>query len=51
MRRTMRLMSLVMILAMLLTLTACGGKTEAPAENAAAAAPAETAAAAIAIKK
>ena len=48
MRRTMRLMSLVMILAMLLTLTACGGKTEAPAETAAAAAPAETAAAAIA---
>ena len=41
MRRTVKIMSL--ILAMLLTLTACGGKTEAPA-----AAPAETAAAAIA---
>ena len=43
MRRTVRLMSLAMILAMLLTLTACGGKTEAPA------APAETQAAAAAI--
>ena len=48
MRRNARLMSLALILAMLLTLTACGGKTEAPAETAAAAAPAETAAAAIA---
>ena len=45
MRRTMRMMSLAMILAMLLTLTACGGKTEAPA-TAAPAAPAETQAAA-----
>ena len=45
MRRTMRMMSLAMILAMLLTLTACGGKTEAPAA-AAPAAPAETQAAA-----
>ena len=43
MRRTMRMMSLAMILAMLLTLTACGGKTEAPATPAA---PAETQAAA-----
>ena len=42
MRRTMRMMSLAMILAMLLTLTACGGKTEAPAATEA---PAETAAA------
>ena len=41
----MRMMSLAMILAMLLTLTACGGKTEAPAA-AAPAAPAETQAAA-----
>ena len=45
MRRIARMMSLALILAMLLTLTACGGKTEAPAETAAAAAPAETAAA------
>ena len=43
MRRTVKIMSL--ILAMLLTLTACGGKTEAPA----AAAPAETQAAAAAV--
>ena len=41
MRRTVRMMSLVLILAMLLTLTACGGKTEQPA------APAETQAAAV----
>ena len=41
MRRNVRMMSLVLILAMLLTLTACGGKTEEPA-----AAPAETQAAA-----
>ena len=40
MRRTVRMMSLVLILAMLMTLTACGGKTEEPA------APAETQAAA-----
>ena len=46
MRRTMRMMSLAMILAMLLTLTACGGKTEAPTTPAAPAAPAETQAAA-----
>ena len=46
MRRTMRMMSLALILAMLMTLTACGGNTAAPAETAApAAAPAETAAA------
>ena len=38
----MRMMSLAMILAMLLTLTACGGKTEAPAATEA---PAVTAAA------
>ena len=31
----MRMMSLAMILAMLLTLTACGGKTEAPTTPAA----------------
>ena len=31
MRRTRRMMSLALILAMLLTLTACGGKTEEPA--------------------
>ena len=31
MRRTVRMMSLALILAMLLTLTACGGKTEEPA--------------------
>ena len=43
MRRNVRMMSLALILAMLLTLTACGGKTEAPA-----AAPAETQAAAAA---
>ncbi len=49
MRRTVRMMSLAMILAMLLTLTACGGKAEAPAATeapAAPAAPAETQAAA-----
>ena len=40
MRRTVRMMSLALILAMLMTLTACGGKTEEPA------APAETQAAA-----
>ena len=45
MRRTMRMMSLALILAMLMTLTACGGNTAAPAETAAPAAPAETAAA------
>ena len=45
MRRNVRMMSLVLILAMLLTLTACGGKTEEPA----AAAPAETQAAAAAV--
>lgn len=45
MRRTVRMMSLALILAMLMTLTACGGKTEAPAETQAAA-PAETQAAA-----
>ena len=46
MRRTVRMMSLALILAMLMTLTACGGNTAAPAETAApAAAPAETAAA------
>ena len=46
MRRTMRMMSLALILAMLMTLTACGGNSAAPAETAApAAAPAETAAA------
>ena len=46
MRRTVRMMSLALILAMLMTLTACGGNTPAPAETAApAAAPAETAAA------
>ena len=44
MRRTVRMMSLALILAMLMTLTACGGKTEAPA-----AAPAETQAAASAV--
>ena len=44
MRRNVRMMSLALVLAMLLTLTACGGKTEAPA-----AAPAETQAAAAAI--
>ena len=43
MRRTVRMMSLVLTLAMLLTLTACGGKTEE------AAAPAETQAAAAAV--
>ena len=41
MRRTMRLMSLILTLAMLLTLTACGGSS-APAETAAAAAEAIT---------
>ena len=46
MRRTMRMMSLAMILAMLLTLTACGGKTEAPTTPTEPAAPAETQAAA-----
>ena len=35
MRRTMRMMSLALILAMLMTLTACGGNTAAPAETAA----------------
>ena len=45
MRRTVRMMSLALILAMLMTLTACGGQTEAPAETQAAA-PAETQAAA-----
>ena len=46
MRRTVRMMSLALILAMLMTLTACGGNTAAPAETVApAAAPAETAAA------
>ena len=44
MRRNARLISLALILAMLLTLTACGGKTEAPAATQAAA-PAENAAA------
>ena len=44
MRRIARMMSLALILAMVLTLTACGGNTEAPVETAAAA-PAETAAA------
>ena len=48
MRRTVRMMSLALILAMLLTLTACGGKTETPAATEAPAAPAETAAAAVA---
>ena len=43
-----KFLSLMLALTMLLTLTACGGKTEAPAETAAAAAPAETAASAIA---
>jgi len=41
MRRNVRMLSLALVLAMLLTLTACGGKTE----EAAPAAPAETAAA------
>ena len=45
MRRTVRMMSLALILAMLLTLTACGGKTETPAATEAPAAPVETAAA------
>ena len=45
MRKKVRMMSLALILAMLMTLTACGGKTEAPAETQAAA-PAETQAAA-----
>ena len=45
MRRNVRMMSLALILAMLMTLTACGGNTAAPAETAAPAAPAETAAA------
>ena len=48
MRRIARMMSLALILAMLLTLTACGGKTEEPAASAAPEAPAETAAAALA---
>ena len=39
------MMSLALILAMLMTLTACGGNTAAPAETAAPAAPAENAAA------
>ena len=43
MRRTMRMMSLALSLAMLLTLTACGGNTAAPAETAAPAAAAENA--------
>ena len=44
-----RMFAIILALTMLLTLTACGGKTEeaAPAETAAAAAPAETAAAAV----
>ena len=45
MRRNVRMMSLALILAMLLTLTACGGKTEqaaAPAETQAAASAAIT---------
>ena len=48
MRRTVKFLSLILALTMLLTMTACGGKTEAPAatEEAPAAAPAETAAAA-----
>ena len=41
----MRMMSLALILAMLMTLTACGGNTTAPAETAAPAAPAENVAA------
>ena len=53
MRRTMRMMSLAMILAMLLTLTACGGKTEqaaAPAETQAAAVETQAAAAATGVE-
>ena len=45
MRRNVRMLSLALVMAMLLTLTACGGKTE-EAAPAAPAAPAETAAAA-----
>ena len=53
MRRTVRMMSLVLILAMLLTLTACGGKTEqaaAPAETQAAAVETQAAAAATGVE-
>ena len=53
MRRTVRMMSLAMILAMLLTLTACGGKTEqaaAPAETQAAAVETQAAAAATGVE-
>ena len=47
MRRMTRLMSLLMAVAMMLTLTACGAKEEAAPAAAEAAAPAETAAAAV----
>ena len=53
MRRTVRMMSLALILAMLLTLTACGGKTEqaaAPAETQAAAVETQAAAAATGVE-
>ena len=39
-----KILALLLVLAMALSLVACGGKTEAPAANAGAAAPAETAA-------
>ena len=53
MRRNVRMMSLALILAMLLTLTACGGKTEqaaAPAETQAAAVETQAAAAATGVE-